>query len=116
MNAPQRPLDAKLAEPGDSRAGRAALVFSRAASGDTYLSRQQVGYPYHICGLHRFAGDPAGMMSLYVQSCAGGIFQQDRLRQSFIVEEGALAHVTTTASTIVHGMAEGHADQEVRLQ
>lgn len=95
--------------------GSIELTFAREPGGDSYVSRQFASYPFHVCRPHRFAGDPAGMATLYVQSCAGGIFEDDRLLQSVTVAAGARAHVTTQASTIVHGMGSGEADQETRL-
>jgi urease accessory protein len=95
--------------------GSIDLTFARSPGGNSYVSRQFAAYPFHVCRPHRFDGDPAGMATLYVQSCAGGIFEDDRLIQSVTAAAGAGAHVTTQASTIVHGMRSGEADQETRL-
>ena len=96
--------------------GRAELTFARDPVGRTYLRRQYVSYPYHVCRPLTFAGDPAGMITLYLQSCAGGIFRDDRLREHIVVEPGTAAHVTTQASTIVHSMDRGTARQEVVIE
>jgi urease accessory protein len=95
--------------------GAIELAFARAPGGETFVSRQQATYPFHVCRPHRFSGDPAGMVTLYVQSCAGGIFADDRLQQSITAGLGAEAHVTTSAATIIHGMVSGAAAQETRL-
>lgn len=95
--------------------GAIELAFARAPGGETYIGRQQAAYPFHVCRPHRFAGDPAGMVTLYVQSCAGGIFADDRLHQSIVAGIGAAAHVTTAAATIVHSMVSGAAAHETRL-
>lgn len=96
--------------------GRAELAFARDPAGRTYLRRQYVSYPYHVCRPLIFAGDPAGMITLYLQSCAGGIFRDDRLREHLVADSGTAAHVTTQASTIVHSMDHGTARQDVLIE
>lgn len=103
-----------LTESADS-AVRARLQFARDGDGRSYLAEQRTPYPFHICRPFYLAGDPAGMASVYVQSCAGGLFEHDRLNLELDVTEQAAAHVTTSASTIVHGMTIGHAAQKVRI-
>ena len=95
--------------------GCAELTFARDPAGRTYVRRQYVSYPYHVCRPLTFAGDPAGMATIYLQSCAGGIFRDDRLRERIVAEEGASAQVTTQASTIVHSMDRGSARQDVTI-
>jgi urease accessory protein len=56
------------------------------------------------------------MATIYLQSCAGGIFRDDRLCEHIVAEEGTAAHVTTQAATIVHGMDRGSARQEVLIE
>jgi len=97
------------------RRGRAELDFARDPSGRTYIRRQYVSYPYHICRPLTFAGDPPGMVTLYLQSCAGGIFQDDRLIERIGAGPGVGAQVTTQAATIVHGMDLGPASQQVSI-
>ncbi len=96
--------------------GCAELTFGRDPAGRTYIRRQFVSYPYHICRPLTFAGDPDGMATLYLQSCAGGIFRDDRLREHLVTEEGTSAHITTQAATIVHSMDRGTARQEVLIE
>jgi len=111
--------DARTAEPvledASARRGRVDLVVTRAPDGRTYLSQQYASYPYHICRPQIVEGDPAGMMTLYLQSCAGGMFEHDRLAESVRVESRAAMHLTTQASTIIHSMTEGVARQTVEL-
>ena len=95
--------------------GRAEVDFARDPSGRTYIRRQYVSYPYHICRPLTFAGDPPGMATLYLQSCAGGIFQEDRLVERIAAGPGAAAQVTTQAATIVHSMDRGPASQQVSI-
>jgi urease accessory protein len=101
---------------GTEARGCLEIAFARDPSGRTYLRRQYASYPYHVCRPLGFAGDPAGMATIYLQSCAGGIFRDDRLREHIAAEEGAAAHVTTQASTIVHSMDRGSARQEVLIE
>lgn len=94
---------------------RIEVEFARAPDGETYVRRQHAAYPYHLCRPHRFAGDPEGMATLYLQSCAGGIFAGDRLEERITVREGARAQVTTQAASIVHSMVDSSAAQSVRI-
>ncbi len=92
------------------------LVLTADPRGHTYLSRQRVGYPFHLGRSLYVPGDPPGMPTLYVQSCSGGIFEEDRLAWRVVASEGARAHLTNAASTIVHTMEAGHAVQQVELE
>jgi urease accessory protein len=56
------------------------------------------------------------MITLYVQSCSGGVFQHDDLAWRIVARAGAKAHITTAAATIVHRMDSGHARQTVTLE
>ncbi len=100
--------------PRSSRS-RIEIEFARAPEGETYVSRQHAAYPYHLCRPHRFAGDPEGMATLYLQSCAGGIYAGDRLEERVMVREGARAQVTTQAASIVHSMVGSSAAQSVHI-
>lgn len=94
---------------------RAEMLFACAPSGETYLRRQYAAYPFHFCRPFYLPDDPTGMATLYMQSCSGGIFQDDDLRIDVLAEEGACAHVTSQASTIVHSMERGEAVQTASL-
>ena len=109
-------VTAQPVQVGDGPRGRAEITFALDPGGGTYIRRQFVSYPYHVCRPLTFAGDPDGMATLYLQSCAGGIFRDDRLRENFCAEEGTSAHVTTQAATIVHSMDRGMARQEVMIE
>ena len=100
-------------ERGASRA--AMLYFSADDEGRTHIAKQFAPYPFHICRPFYVSGDPLGMATVYVQSCAGGIFERDRLALTIQAESGCMAHVTTSASTIVHSMPKGEATQSVTL-
>jgi len=111
------PLDADpaaLAAP-QPHTTQAELEFARDANGTTYVHRQRVGYPFHVGRSLKMAGDPAGMPTVYLQSCSGGIFAGDDLRLRIAMGEGAAAHVATAASTVVHSMEGPAASQQVEL-
>ena len=93
----------------------AEIEFARAADGSTYLARSYAGYPYHVGRTLELPGDPPGMTSIYLQSCSGGLFEHERVSAKFVAREAALAHVATGASTIVHRMPHGYAEQSVQL-
>ncbi len=94
---------------------QADIEFARDPGGTTHIRRQQVGYPFHLGRALRMPGDPPGMPTVYLQSCSGGIFQGDDLRLRVVAGEGAWAHVTSAASTVVHGMETGGARQVLEL-
>lgn len=91
------------------------LAFARGGDGSTFLRRQHAGYPFHVGRVLRAAGDPAGFATVYLQSCAGGLFEHERLGLAVSAGAGAQAHLTTGASTIVHAMPEGEVQQEMVL-
>src|ERR1700754_2555099 len=95
---------------------RGGLVFSCDPAGRTYVSRQHMPYPFHICRPLYIEQDPPGMATLYVQSCSAGLQQHDDLRTSIAVEADAQVHYTTATPTIVHSMEEGQAKQEIRIE
>ena len=56
------------------------------------------------------------MASVYIQSTAGGVFFNDRLKSRFHALPDSAAHVTSQASTIVHRMDRGEADLSVVIR
>ncbi len=99
-------------------AGRQAeLVFTRAPDGRTYISHQCVGYPFHITRPFYLDPDPAGLLTLYLQSVSGGIYRGEHLALSLEAEAGAEAQVTTQSATIVHRMqGGGEARQDMTIR
>ncbi len=95
--------------------GRIELVFQNDPEGRSYLAEQYSSYPFHICRAHYVDKNIPGMATLYTQSCAGGIFKEDRLFMKIHGREHVWTHVTTQASTIVHRMEEGFARQQVDI-
>ena len=94
---------------------RLSLTFSCDGDGRTYLDRQFASYPFHVCRPHYLPHDPPEMATLYVQSSAGGLYQQDAHDIEIAARDGARAHVTTQASTIVHSMERGGATQRTTI-
>jgi urease accessory protein len=90
-----------------NRASLLELDFKAGPDGRTYIARQYADYPYHICKAQYLDASPAGMATLYLQSCSGGLFEGDHL--SFTVRAGARTgvHLTSQASTIVHSARGG---------
>ena len=95
---------------------RLELSFAVGADGETQLTHQFAGYPFHLCRPFRLDGDPAGMLTLYLQSCSGGLYEGDRLSTFMQIREGAAAHVTTQAATIAYGMRELGAQHHARVE
>ncbi len=67
------------------------------------LVARYVAYPFHLT--RPFALDPARpeVATLYVQSSSGGFYAGEDLTLRVRVGRGAALHLTTQASTIVHG-------------
>ena len=84
--------------------------------GRTFVARQRVAYPFHLGRSLFVPDDPPGMPTLYIQSCSGGIFEDDALSWKIVAGEHTQAHVTTSASTIVHSMQTGDAAQDVSIE
>ncbi|MEE4754799.1 urease accessory protein UreD [Pseudomonas alliivorans] len=93
----------------------ARIDFSRAPSGISYVSRQEVGYPFHLGRSLKLPQDPPGMAAVYLQSCSGGLFAGEHLRLELHAEADTQVHVSTGAATIVHSMLEHPARQTVTL-
>lgn len=109
--------EAEISAPQGRRivAGRLDLAFAADPGGRTYLARQYADYPFHVCrALYQDAERP-GLATLYLQSCSGGVYEDDRLDVRLEASDGAEAHVSTQSPTIVHTMPSGHASLEARI-
>ncbi len=95
--------------------GRLDLAFAADGDSRTYVQRQYASYPFHVCRVHYHDKDHPGLATLYVQSCSGGIYEDDRLDLTLSTAQGAEAHVSTQAATVVHSMSAGSAIQRVRI-
>jgi urease accessory protein len=96
--------------------GRLELEFAADADGRTFLQRQYASYPFHVCRVHYHDKDHPGLATLYVQSCSGGIYEDDRLDVTLATAQGAEAYVSTQAATVVHSMVSGSASQRMRIE
>lgn len=92
------------------------VELATAPAGHTFVSRQRVAYPFHLGRCLYAPQDPPGMPTLYIQSCSGGIFEHDHLGWRVVAGERTQAHITSSASTIVHSMAAGEAAQVVMIE
>ena len=92
------------------------IQFENGSENRTYISNQYFRYPYHICRAQYLDQCPRGLASVYIQSTAGGIFSNDRLKSRFHALPDSAAHVTSQASTIVHRMDRGEADLSVVIR
>ncbi|MFA1029236.1 MULTISPECIES: urease accessory protein UreD [Pseudomonas syringae group] len=108
MNAHQTLLPAKA--PTTAR-----IAFSKAPSGASYVSRQEVGYPFHLGRTLTLPQDPPGMAAIYLQSCSGGLFAGEALHLDLHAGPGTQVHVSTGAATVAHSMLEQSARQTVTL-
>lgn len=107
------------ADGGDDSSGEPAqlrMQFARDPHGRTFLRGQHASYPFHICRALYHDTAPSGLATLYIQSCSGGLFENDRLIFEIDAAAGARAHVTTQASTVVHSMTSGSAVQLTRIR
>lgn len=112
MNAPQelfRPLT-------ESAQPQARITFSQTPAGASYISAQQVGYPFHLGRTLKLPDDPPNMAAVYLQSCSGGIFAGDHLHVQVRAQPGSQAYVSTGAATVAHSMLEQPARQWVSLE
>ena len=91
------------------------MTFAADGDGRTFINRQLAGYPFHVCRPHYFPHDAPGLATLYIQSSSGGIYQEDGHDIEIVAADGARAHVTTQASTIVHGMERDRAAQRATI-
>jgi len=96
---------------GHKQSGRLDLSFARDPHGRTFIDRQFASYPFHVCRPFYLDESSSGekMATIYIQSCAGGLYTQDRLRTSIIAQPDTQVHLTTQASTIVHSGTRGSA-------
>jgi len=92
-----------------------SLEFAKNADGKTFLENQYASYPFHICRTQYFENDPPGMANIYIQSASGGIYENENLITNVVANADSFSHVTTQASTIVHGMTNGSAHQTVNV-
>lgn len=92
------------------------LTFASDHTGRTFLHRQFVRYPFHVCrGLYLNAHD-GGACSVALQSTSGGLFEADATVGRIAAGLGARAQVNTSAATIAHAMHAADASQRVDVE
>ncbi|HKQ94809.1 MAG TPA: urease accessory protein UreD [Aestuariivirgaceae bacterium] len=101
--------------PDPKPGAQVAIAFAADGDGRTYIDRQRVTYPFHICRPHYLDAAPPGLASLYIQSCSGGLYENDSLELDFATGAGAEVYVTTQSPTVVHSMPNGAARQRVSV-
>lgn len=115
MNIPVPVQDLPFRSTSLGRSVRARLQFCKSGN-RTYLADQHTPHPFHITRPFSISGDPEGMATLYLQSSAGGLYHDDDHHLSVAVEDGALAHVTSQASTIIHNSHQSGSRIDVDLR
>lgn len=102
-------------KPEPSRVSAAHLT-AEFAGARTILRRQQVGYPWHLTrGFYLDRARP-DLLTLYLQSAAGGMYGADDLQFDVTVGEGAALHLTTQSATVVHPGRDRPAALRQRIQ
>lgn len=102
--------------PGARRPASLALAFANGPQGRVFLERQYAAYPFHVCKVLYEDPELPGMGTLYMQSSAGGIYEHDRHAIDIVARPGAMAHVTSQASTIVHSMRDAEARLDLTIE
>ena len=94
-----------------------ALRLERDASGRTFLGRKFATYPFFCAAPFHLDRSPPGMLTVFVQSCSGGLYEGDRLAWTIDAQPGAQAHVATQGATVAHAMPHGgEARHEVGIE
>jgi len=93
-----------------------AIEYSTDDTGETFIKHQYASYPFHICRAQYMENDPAGMANVYIQSASGGIYENESLATHIAANNNSYSHTTTQASTIVHSMTRGAAEQLISLK
>lgn len=101
---------------GDTTARCFDLAFAADAAGRSFIARQFSRYPVHVGRALHVNEAAEGTCAVLLQSCSGGLFEGDRVVGRLHTHGGARAHVASSASTIVHAMRGGRAEQRVELR
>ena len=96
--------------------GRLDLEFASDPEARTYLAHQYANHPFHVCRVQFHDSDLPGLATLYMQSCSGGVYEDDRLDIRIVGRACAEAHISSQSSTVVHSMPSGWAQQHARIE
>jgi urease accessory protein len=94
---------------------RANLQFA-VGGGRSFLTHQHVPYPFHLTRPFYLDRERPDCATVYLQSVSGGLYRADDLDITISTAEGAAAHVTTQAATVVHDTQSDPVRQRVSLR
>ena len=96
--------------------GRAEIELARDPAGRTFIARQRIAYPFHLTRpFYRDAHTP-GLLTVYLQSVSGGLYEGERVAIEVRAGAGSQVHLTSQGSTVVHTMTTGEAHQNVAIE
>ncbi len=72
----------------------------------SFIYHQLLPHPFHITVPFNFNGDPKDLITLYLQSSSGGLYDKDLHKLSIKLNPNSKLHLTSQASTIVHSAKE----------
>jgi urease accessory protein len=97
-------------EEAGTTAPHLALRFARRRGDRTELVARRVAYPWSLTRPFYLDTAPSGMATVIPQSCSGGLYRGDRLRQEISVGAGAAVHVATQGATLAHAATHSDGD------
>jgi urease accessory protein len=109
-----KPAEIFSGQAASGRFRRAELVLAQ-GGGRSALMRQIAPYPFHVTRPFSLDAARPDLATLYLQSASGGIYRGDRLDLSLTVRDGAAAHVTSQAATVVHDTGAERARQTTAI-
>ena len=84
---------------------RAELELKRSGN-NSFICHQLMPHPFHITVPFQYETDPSDLITIYMQSSAGGLYDKDLHEFNVTLHEGSKLHLTSQASTIVHRTKE----------
>ena len=84
---------------------RAELELKRSGN-NSFICHQLMPHPFHITVPFQYKTDPSDLITIYMQSSAGGLYDKDLHEFNVTLHEGSKLHLTSQASTIVHRTKE----------
>lgn len=84
---------------------RAELELKRSGN-NSFICHQLMPHPFHITVPFQYETDPSDLITIYMQSSAGGLYDKDIHEFTVTLHEGSKLHLTSQASTIVHRTKE----------
>lgn len=84
---------------------RAELELKRSGN-NSFICHQLMPHPFHITVPFQYKTDPSDLITIYIQSSAGGLYDKDLHEFNVTLHEGSKLHLTSQASTIVHRTKE----------